>query len=170
MKKITIWGIVFIIVISSLMHFLYEATGRWIVSGIISPINESLWEHLKMPLIPTLLWWIISYHLIKKKGVDLDKWVLSGMISFLITIFVIIAFYYIYTGTLGIHSVVLDIFSLILGVILGVTKAISVYQNKELKSYQYYLVYLVFFVVVLMLIVFTFKTPNLPIFKVPNHS
>ena len=37
-----------IIGLGSLDHFLFEWSGRRPVMGIFAPVNESVWEHLKM--------------------------------------------------------------------------------------------------------------------------
>jgi hypothetical protein len=87
------------------------------------------------------------------------------MISSLITILFIAAFYYTYTGAFGIHSVVLDILSLIIGVILGQLVALKIYTDLELKTYHYLIIYIIFFSFVFMFIIFTYKTPHLPLFK-----
>lgn len=170
-RKIIIFGIIFIFIVSSLIHSLYDWTGKPLIIGLIAPINESLWEHLKMPIIPTVLWWIIAYYLfLNKKEADLTKWILCGMISFIITILVTGTFYYIYTGALGIHSMIFDVLSLLLGIILGVTKAIDIYYGKNPSPFSYYLVYFIFFAFMFMFIVFTFKAPDLPLFQVHNDS
>jgi hypothetical protein len=164
-KKYHLWGIIFIVAFSSLMHFVFDLSGKSKIVGAIAPVNESLWEHLKMPLLPIMLWWIITYFILKRQINNLEKWILCGMISSLITILFIAAFYYTYTGAFGIHSVVLDILSLIIGVILGQLVALKIYTDLELKTYHYLIIYIIFLSFVFMFIIFTYKTPHLPLFK-----
>lgn len=167
-KKNILWGILFIAILSSLMHFLYDKSG-FIVFALISPVNESVWEHLKMPLLPTALWWIISYFILRKDNqIDLKKWLFSGAISFLITISFIIVFYYTYTGALGIHSVILDILGLLIGIVLGQNSAYKIYQYAEIKPIHYIIVFIIFFIIIFLFIIFTFSPPHLPIFKDGN--
>jgi hypothetical protein len=40
-------GIVFIIIIGSLLHFTFELSGHQAI-GVFSAVNESVWEHLKL--------------------------------------------------------------------------------------------------------------------------
>jgi hypothetical protein len=54
-KKYVYLGILFISLLGSLIHFLYDLSGKSLLVGLIAPINESVWEHLKLPLVPTLL-------------------------------------------------------------------------------------------------------------------
>ena len=41
-------GAVFTIITGTLLHFVYEWSGESLFVGIFSPINESVWEHLKL--------------------------------------------------------------------------------------------------------------------------
>ena len=88
--------------------------------GSITPVNESIAEHFKLVTIPVILWWIISYYILKRKvDIDFKKWIFSGAISTLIMPIVITIFYYTYTGALGISYFLLDVFSLFLSLIIG---------------------------------------------------
>ena len=44
-----------------LMHFLYEWTEYNYLAGLISPVNESTWEHLKLLFFPVLIFTIFEY-------------------------------------------------------------------------------------------------------------
>lgn len=46
-KSWILLGIAVISIIGSLMHFVYDWSGKAIIVGIIAPTNESIWEHLK---------------------------------------------------------------------------------------------------------------------------
>ena len=45
--KLDIIGFVFVSVIGTLAHFVFEWSGNNTVVGLFCPINESPWEHLK---------------------------------------------------------------------------------------------------------------------------
>ena len=50
-KSIYTWEIIgtfFIIIAGSLLHFVYEWTGYSDIMGLFTPVNESVWEHLKL--------------------------------------------------------------------------------------------------------------------------
>lgn len=50
-----------IIVVGSLLHFAFEWFGYWEPSAIIFPVNESVWEHLKMYFWPGLLFALFQW-------------------------------------------------------------------------------------------------------------
>lgn len=60
--KVYQWiGIVVVCILSVPFHFLYEWLGENTVVGLFFPINESIWEHLKLVFWPLLVWWILGY-------------------------------------------------------------------------------------------------------------
>ena len=49
-------GIVFSVIVGTLAHFVYEWTGKNPIAAIFFPIDESVWEHVKLLFFPTLLY------------------------------------------------------------------------------------------------------------------
>jgi hypothetical protein len=50
-KQISYWqtaGFVFTGVAGTLLHFLFDWTDRNVATALFSPVNESIWEHLKL--------------------------------------------------------------------------------------------------------------------------
>lgn len=46
------WAIIPLIAVGSLLHFVYEWSGRHRVAAVFSAVNESYWEHIKIALWP----------------------------------------------------------------------------------------------------------------------
>lgn len=67
-KKYIISGIIFTIVFGSLLHFFYDWSGKNAIVGLFSPINESVFEHLKLLYFPMLLWIVPGYFIYGKKN------------------------------------------------------------------------------------------------------
>ena len=146
------------------MHFVYDLTDKIPLIGLFSPVNESVWEHLKMLLIPIIGWWGIYYAVNGKKlNIDKEKWFLGSIISLLSSMLTMIAFYYTYTGAFGIESLAFDIFDLLLSLLIGQIMGLHVYKySKGIKSY---ISIFILVLIVLSFIVFTFYPPHIPIFK-----
>jgi|HigsolmetaAR203D_1030402.scaffolds.fasta_scaffold00822_27 hypothetical protein len=53
-------GFLFITIAGTLLHFVYEWSGgkKWV--ALIGAVNESTWEHMKIAVIPALVWSIIE--------------------------------------------------------------------------------------------------------------
>lgn len=54
-------GLVLFSILSIPLHFSYAWLGKLNMVGMFTPINESIWEHLKLLFWPLLLWWGIGY-------------------------------------------------------------------------------------------------------------
>lgn len=164
-KKVIYFGIFFIGVMSSLIHFLYDFSGKIKLFAVISPTNESVWEHLKLAFLPTLIWWIISYFLFaKKNNVSCNKWFVGTVIAIIIPQIFVMIFYYTYTGAFGFESMVLDILSLFIGIIIAQFIAMNYCKEKDYKDWHFYLAIIIFVALFASYIIFTFNPPHIPLF------
>ena len=53
-KKYIVSGVVFTSVLGTLSHFFYQWSGKNPLAALISPVNESTWEHMKLIFFPML--------------------------------------------------------------------------------------------------------------------
>ena len=60
------WGSLFIIVVGFLLHYLYDWSGRSNLVAILAPVNESVWEHLKLGTWATVLLILLEYPALRK--------------------------------------------------------------------------------------------------------
>lgn len=56
-------GTIFIIVIGCLGHFIYEWSNHNKFLGYFFAVNESTWEHIKLIIGPSFLWFILELHI-----------------------------------------------------------------------------------------------------------
>lgn len=56
LRRYTVIGILFVMLTGTLAHFLYDWSGKHAVVGLFSPVNESVWEHMKLLFFPMLLY------------------------------------------------------------------------------------------------------------------
>ena len=63
-----------IFILSSVFHFAYDALGKWTYLAIVFPKSESVFEHLKLAIYPTLIVWILGYIILsKRKNIDIKN-------------------------------------------------------------------------------------------------
>jgi hypothetical protein len=108
-KKVLVWemsGILFIFLLGALLHFTFELSGFWKPLAIISAVNESVWEHLKIGFWPAFLWGIIEFFTFGKK---INNFFFAKAVSFLTIPAVIIALFYSYTYLTGTEILAVDI-------------------------------------------------------------
>ena len=114
--KYELFSNIFIIIAGILLHFGYEWSSSNFFIGSFCSVNESVWEHLKLIFVPTLIVIIIGTFYNKEKYPDYLSYKTSGLIySLLFTVI----FYYTYTGVLGYNITFLDISSFFIAIIVG---------------------------------------------------
>lgn len=161
LQKWFIWGIVFICLGGTSLHFAFDLFKKMYVIGLFSPVNESVWEHLKIVFYPTVIWFMILYFTL---NLDIKKLLISLTISILVSTFTILAIYYIYTGAFGKQSVVIDIIAYLIGTSLGQYIALHAYINLKDKLIYIIIAVIFLFLFLFALIYFTFNPPHLPLF------
>lgn len=63
-SKLSRWqvaGFLFTAVSGTALHFLFALSGKTVAAALISPVNESIWEHLKLLYFPMLLFALMEY-------------------------------------------------------------------------------------------------------------
>jgi hypothetical protein len=160
-----ILGIPVLFIIGSLMHFAYDWSGESTIVGIFTPVNESIWEHLKMTFWPMLIWWFIGYFILNKRiTISVHQWFVSCSVAEIVCLLVIVSFYYTYTGAFGIESLILDIFSLFLGIALGQLIALHIYKYGKNSNYFFQYAIAILVLMALAFTIFTFYPPQIPLF------
>lgn len=165
--KLDIIGFVFVSVIGTLAHFVFEWSGNNTVVGLFCPINESPWEHLKLIFFPYLIWTVAQYFIMhKSKNIFPAKFigVFVGMVTTL-------SFFYTYTGIIGKNIDLLNIASFFIGVFCAFAVDYTVIKSYKLQSVSANIISIILFAVCgTIFILFTFAPPIIPLFKDPITS
>lgn len=155
-------GIPVLFLIGALFHFIYALSGFSPLVGLIAPVNESIFEHIKMSTLPLFLWWSI-YFMYHKNQIDPNLWFTAALFSMLTVIFTIPMLYYFYTGALGVHSSVIDILILLVALSLGQLLARHIYRYG--KGMDYHISVLLMLGIITIFAFFTISPPSLPLFR-----
>ena len=91
-------GFVFVTILGTLLHFLFDWTGGNTAAALISAVNESIWEHCKLLFYPMFAFAWIEYLVWGKQQPHFWCVKLSGTLLGLTLIPVI---YYTYSGIWG---------------------------------------------------------------------
>ena len=59
-------GILFTLILGTLLHFCYDWSGHNPFAALFLPINESVWEHLKMLFFPALIYTLFEVFVLSK--------------------------------------------------------------------------------------------------------
>ncbi|SKA85224.1 hypothetical protein SAMN05428976_10763 [Clostridium sp. USBA 49] len=163
-EKWIIKGVPAIFLIGTFMHFLYDLSGKNIIVGLIAAVNESVWEHLKLVLLPIICWWSFYYFIkCKKYNIDKNKWFTSALVAVLTALITIPLLYYFYTEAFGIEILAVDISILFLAVLFGQLLAFHFYKYS--KEINIYITICIFIFLILVFMIFTLYPPHIPLFR-----
>lgn len=140
------------------MNFLGENS----IVGYFSPVNESVWEHLKLSFFPMLFFGSIEYLIIGKM---FENFIASKTIGILTSIIFTIISFYTYSGIIGTHILIIDIIIFVLSIIIGELFAYYLIKSQSFSHTELKKISLIILVILLvMFIYFTNNQPNLNIF------
>lgn len=109
------WWILATVLLGTLWHFGYEILGRSFAAGLIMPVNESVWEHLKIVFFPLVIVGIIAFIKLKPSKTNFWTGLLVGSVTGMLTVFF---GFYLYTGIVG-DSLIGDILLYIASIIVA---------------------------------------------------
>lgn len=134
MKKIVLINTILTFLLCFLTHFLYDLLPNPVFS-IFFPVNESIWEHMKMIYTTILLYGTIEYFILKRTNNTLNNFLLSlflkSILAIPIYLVLFLPFYYNFGENMPITFIILFITILIVNIIgykIGQEKSIP-YQN-----------------------------------------
>ena len=157
-------GIVFIIILGSMLHFTFEWSGNNPAVGGFSAVNESVWEHLKLVFWPALLFMLIEYVPLKK---TVNNFGLAKTVGVYMAITTIPIIFYSYTAITGKSMFVIDITTFIVAVIIGQISSYKLLTHKKLSENLGRISLVLLVMLGIAFVLFTFYPPQLPIFRDP---
>jgi hypothetical protein len=166
-KKVLVYeivGTVFIIFLGSAFHFTYELSGKLVIVGAFSAVNESVWEHLKLAFWPSLIWLLIEYLLIRKLT---NNFLTSKTLGTCLMITLIPIVFYSYTSITGGSIFAIDIATFIVAVVIGQIISYALFKKNQFARNADRIALVILVVLGIAFIVFTFYPPHLPVFQDP---
>ena len=166
--KRTVWiwqlfGLGFTALGGTLLHFLYDWAGEAVWIAPFSGVNESTWEHMKLLFWPTFIFAIIQSFFFK----DYEHfWCIKfrGSLLGLVSIPVI---FYTYNGVIGKSPDWVNIAIFFIAIALA-----YLYETRQLNSDKAHCkseraAFFTLSIIALLFVIFTFKAPELEIFRDP---
>ncbi len=164
LPRVSVGGAVFGVVLGSLLHFTYQASGRLAVVAVFSAVNESPWEHLKLYFFPILLYVAVEWFMVSDKAVLL----FAKLVQIVAGIVFIEGFFYTYTGALGIENVWVDILSFVVAMGSGYALSYRLIARGATGRFPAWLSGAAIAMFLLFFITATFAPPHLPVFRDGN--
>lgn len=167
-KSIGFWqmtGFIFTAILGTILHFLFDWTGGSPLVGLISAVNESIWEHMKLLFYPMVAFACVEYQFWGREKPSFWCVKLVGILAGLALIPVL---YYTYTGLLGVEAdwFNITIFFLAAGYAYWLESRLLQKEGGCRLSKAAAIAVLV--LISLLFTVFTFLPPEIPFFRDPQ--
>jgi len=162
--KLELIGALFIIVFGSLLHFTFDWFKNFWLVGIFSAVNESVWEHLKLAVIPAVVWLLIEKRFIK---IDLPNFTFAKVKGIFLMPILIIVIFYSYKALLGKNYLILDILTFVVAVLIGQLVSFWIMFWPPVKRIYNSIAVLLLILLVLSFVAFTFYPPRVFLFQDP---
>lgn len=149
-----------------LLHFAFEFSGGNTLVGAFTPVNESIWEHLKLILFPSLILGVIEYFFY---GSEYPSFIGAKIISIFVGMLFIVLGYYTYTGIFGVDLAIINIvlFVLAAAITTYLTYRLSTSSVTHISESKTLALLLAMTAVIILFIYFTFHPPMLELFRDP---
>ena len=163
LKEYMFTGFIFVSILGTLFHFLYDLLGNNFFVGLFAARNESIFEHSKLVFFPTLLFLLYKNSDLKSKHPKINEGVLTGAV---LGTFLIPVLFYTYSGALGFNVMVIDIAIFYISVAVAFLTAYKISISKRYNIHKNLLVAVVVVMAVLF-VIFSIYPPNIALFASP---
>ena len=165
-KSINFWqlaGFAVASVLGTLLHFLYDWLGEasWIAP--FSGVNESTWEHMKLLFWSMFIFAIVQSFFFREHE---DFWCIK-LKGILLGIVLIPIIFYTYNGVIGKSPDWLNITIFFICTAITYIYETHQFKNAKIGCKNHKLAISVLCIIGILFVIFTFKTPEIGIFKDP---
>jgi len=166
-KLLSAWqigGFVFTVVAGVILHFLFGWTNESVLVAPFSAVNESIWEHMKLVFFPMLVFAFIESRFI---GKEFKNFWCAKLVGIVLGTVLIPVLYYTINGALGPTPDWVNIAIFVVSAAIGYLAENLILKKCNLSCKSSAGAIAVLVAVALLFVVFTFATPQIPIFQDP---
>ena len=161
LKKYTIIGIIWGLAAGTLSHFLYDWTKNNYIVGFFTPVNESVWEHIKLLFFPAFVYSLIMIIKFRRKYSCITSALCFGILAGALCIPLL---FYAYTYVLGKNFLLLDIGTFFLSTVIAFWLSYRLTLARRLEACTALLCILMC-ILFAAFIFFTYHPPDMTLFK-----
>ena len=159
--KWEISGIVFVFLLGALLHFVFEWSGESRIVGLFASVNESVWEHFKQGFWPMCLYAVIEYRFLRGR---INNFLTAKAVAVYIIPIITGLVFYGYTAIIGEEILLVDILIFLVAIVVGQLTSYKIMTSVKLPQYTKFVSPIFIILMALILMLFTFYPPHLPIF------
>ena len=171
--KLYIIGCILAILLGVILHFAYDFLSNPFIFGLFIPVNESIWEHLKLVLLPMTTFGII-YNFIHQKNEFYTNnfWYYltrATIFSMLIIVFGHYGYKFIFKEVPGLINILIYILAMIIGfykIYMNILKQ----NNDDISTDKNNIGIISLVLMYILFILFTIFPPQVELFKDPVNN
>jgi hypothetical protein len=163
--KLEIIGFVFVCIVGTLMHFLYDWTNKNTFVGLFCPVNESPWEHLKLIFFP-----YAGYAIFERIKLNKDKFdvYFAKYIGLLFGLWSTLSVYYTVSGSFGKMIDWVNISTFFIGVAIAFVTSYLLINSSIGNGLPNSIAGAMLIITAIVFFIFTFKPPMIALFQDPQ--
>ena len=168
-RRLIIWEVgsfIWVMLAGSAFHFAFELSEFWTPLALVSSVNESTWEHLKMYFWPGLIYALVQYTY--TRDIANNYW-LAKLGSLIMTpIGIVLSFYGYLAISLPLYGTgffELDLMTMVVGLSLGSITAYKIMISPKLDKPSKNTVIAGYLILVAMFSTFTYYPPKIFLFE-----
>lgn len=165
-KENFLWGLggfAFTSLAGTFLHFLYELSGKKFWASVVSGVNESTWEHMKLLFFPMLLFAAVQYFFY---GDRKDFWCVQ-LQSILTGLTLIPVLFYTYNGAVGKSPDWLNISIFFISAFFAYRRGAKLLSKSALPCRFSLLSLVILCGIAVLFVIFTFYPPEIGLFLDP---
>lgn len=165
-RSISLWqliGFAFTSLAGTLLHFLYDLTGESLLAAPFSGVNESTWEHMKLLFWPMFLFAVLQYFFLRDRK---DFWCVK-FLGILLGLLLIPVLFYTLNGVFGETPDRVNISIFFISAAAAYLFETRLFQKESVGCFSPPLAFLAICLIGVLFVLFTFRTPEFPIFEDP---
>lgn len=138
-KKLFYFSTIIIFMLSFFSHYLYKWSNYSYFIGVFACVNESIFQHLKMFIYPTIFYYLITFIIFYKRyNIDAKRYFIAIAITIIVTSFIITGSYYMLKYGFNLENMFIDISLLIIGLFISCIISSKIYfTSKVIKNSTY---------------------------------
>ena len=165
-KKIKIFGTILACLLTFPFHFLYEKFHS-LLNSIISPVNESIWEHMKLLFSSILISGVLQKIIIKTKKIPVNNVCISNYIAAILSIPIFLVLYLPIYVLMG-KNMIITIIIMFIAIIISEIISYKIEMKKDLKLENITIIlaiitYIIFYIL-------TIHPLSIELFRDPIHN
>lgn len=159
-------GFFIVCIAGTVCHYVYELTGKNIIAGMLTPVNESVWEHLKLLYFPYVVYILTEYFAYGRK---IKGFLFSRVIGVICGMIFIPLAFFIYTSITGRSFVFIDILIFIISVITAFTVSFDrIIKERDMFAKRNAAAAVIIISAALLFFGLTFYPPSTRLFSLPK--